>query len=193
MCMSIGMDLSPEPTMLIHINSSRDTDFNTCLGTVFEFFHYLKIEGSLVLVILPEARYSHGDVELLRGYLGLVYQFCLPWHARSVSEKYLKNVANKIKTKVLQQCNTLSDCDEDMSEDSDPGLFYGLAEKTEESSSEQSDDSDAETGAQLYSSHKESGEQDISEKLAGFDKETAEDDIQQRVRSNQWLSGEGAK
>ncbi|CAL4968198.1 unnamed protein product [Urochloa decumbens] len=155
------MDLSPEPSILIHMDSSRETDFGTCLWTVFEFFNNLGVEKhkTLVVIILPDAKYCHVNVECVCGNLGLVYQLCLPRHTRRASEEYLKNAANKIKAKILP-CNSLSGPCEDMCEDDDPEELCYFDEEMGDGS--ESDDSDVETSD---NSRHESGRHDFPEKL----------------------------
>ncbi|CAN6333124.1 unnamed protein product [Urochloa humidicola] len=131
MCMSIGMDLSLEPAMLIHKKSTDKNDIADSLWIVFEFFRHLKIEkrATFLLVILPEATYAHASVQTVCENLRFVYQFCPPSHARRASEKYLKNAANKIKAKVHGHSDYFGDMSEDSS---DSGTAEGASEDSDE-------------------------------------------------------------
>nr|XP_034594109.1 uncharacterized protein LOC117855821 [Setaria viridis] len=145
--MSIGMDVSPGPTMMFQISTSREADVGASLWTVFKFFEHLEIEkrGNLVLPMLNVCARNLN-----------LHQFCLPWHARRARKKYLKYAANKMKTKVLQS-NTHPESCGDMS-DNDPEEFYASDIEIGDDSSQQSfEDSDAEMGIERVKSHQLSG------------------------------------
>ncbi|KAL6651554.1 hypothetical protein ACP70R_010479 [Stipagrostis hirtigluma subsp. patula] len=108
MCDAIGMELMT-PINMAHVPSNVPADIEKALHNVhdemLEFFTSLEVDEEqmrLLLVVLPDSRYSHAKVEEVCKSLGVVYQCCWSHDVMMPNKEYLKKTARQIKFKVIK-------------------------------------------------------------------------------------------
>ncbi|KAL6606958.1 hypothetical protein ACP70R_042611 [Stipagrostis hirtigluma subsp. patula] len=176
-CVAIGMDFNLKPTIFVHFNCAVPSDVENTLCNAHGLITnqgIMRKQIGLLIVILPDFRDCDEKVEEICKNLGVVYQCCLPEHAR---------------TQILE-CNMRVDSGKEMGEDGESRILCwdnkmgdhrdtGEQSRLEDDSAGQLDESnedgnwDEETGEaegfeQLHDSYEDTSEDDCIEDHLDF-------------------------